>query len=84
MTGKLIELEDELELVTRWVKQRCVIDATSVSTVAELESSYVDWAASENQVAMNKVRLARRLQALGFDRTNIGTKTAYRGLRLQQ
>ena len=54
MREKLIELENELDLVARWVEQRCVIDAASVSTVAELELDYVDWAAAENQVSMNK------------------------------
>ena len=83
MTGKLIELEKELDLVARWVQQRCDVDPAAVSTVTDLESCYIEWSAAENQVRMNKSRLARRLQALGFERTKLGTKTAYRRIRPQ-
>ena len=60
MTGKLIELEKELDLVARWVQQRCAVDPAAVSTVTDLESCYIEWSTAENQVRMNKSRLARR------------------------
>jgi putative DNA primase/helicase len=63
------EYREDMDIVGRWIEERCVREADAKVAMASLHHDYKRWAEEEVGFSMSAIKFAREMVARGFPRT---------------
>jgi putative DNA primase/helicase len=71
-----------MDIVGRWIEERCVLDPNEKDTIAALHADYKAWARSEIGFEMSAIVFGPNLSERGLEKVKVGQARGIRGLKL--
>jgi putative DNA primase/helicase len=71
-----------MDIVGRWIEERCATDKGSKVENSKLYADYEGWAQNEIGFAMSAIAFGREMSDRGFKRVKVDGSRGVRGLRL--